>query len=49
VSTLIIPRLLGSFAMARGGGLRLRSSGIPILDAVEPMLEAERLRLCPLP
>lgn len=47
-STLIIPRLFGSFAMASGGGLRLRSSGTPILEAVEPMLEAERFRLCPL-
>lgn len=45
---LIIARLLGSFAIARGAGLRLRSSGMPILEAVEPMLEAERFRLCPL-
>jgi len=44
---LIIARLLGSFAIASGAGLRLRSSGIPILEAVEPMLEADKFRLCP--
>jgi hypothetical protein len=47
VSMLIIARLLGSFAMASGAGLRLRSSGMPILEAVEPMLEADKFRLCP--
>ena len=48
VSTPIIARLLGSFAIASGAGLRLKSSGIPILEAVEPTLEADKFRLCPL-
>lgn len=45
---LIMARLEGSFAIARGAGRRLRSSGMPMLEAVEPTLEAERFRLWPL-
>lgn len=44
---LIMARFDGSFAMAKGAGLRLTSSGMPTLDAVEPILDEDRLRLCP--
>lgn len=40
-------RAAGSLAMARGCGRLRTSSGIPTLDATDPMLDVDRFRLCP--
>lgn len=44
---LIIARFEGSFAIASGAGRLLASSAMPTLEAVEPILELDRLRLWP--